>query len=225
MNIFAEYNQVGNYNLIVNGVIGDLEVELIIPENPDFRFLAIIGHPHSLYGGTMHNKVVTTLSSVYSKLNIPSIKFNFRGVGKSHGEYDAGIGESMDMLLLVKLWKEIYPKAKLFFAGFSFGSYVAYRAAAIFKLNSGESTSLITIAPSVNKYDYKEYSLDSTPWLIVQGDNDEIVDAKSVYDFAKSFTPSLKIFDFENTGHFFHGKLIELKSRLIDYLSPSLIKS
>jgi uncharacterized protein len=224
-NVFAEFNQPGTHSIILDGEIGSLEVELVIPNIVDWRYVAILGHPHPLHGGTMHNKVVTTISAAYKNLNIPSIKFNFRGVGKSFGEYDSGIGESNDMLIIAKLWKQLYPKAKIFFAGFSFGSYVAYRASAKYQNEILEQTSLITVAPSVQNYDYMEYSLPKAKWLVVQGDIDEVVSSDLVYDFALQFKPPLPILKFENTSHFFHGKLIELKSRLTDYLLTQLAES
>jgi alpha/beta superfamily hydrolase len=223
MNKFDGLIKPGTYKLIINGLIGDLEVELIIPNNPNFDYIAFLGHPHSLQGGTMQNKVVTTLGKAFAELNIPSIKFNFRGVGNSIGEYDAGIGESMDMLELINYWKKIHTKAKVLFAGFSFGSYVSYRAAAIYKAQSGEDIVLITIAPSVNKYDYVEYDLSKDKWLVIHGDSDEIADFDDVYNFTKKFQPPLELIKFSDTTHFFHGKLIELKNCIVNYISKQLL--
>lgn len=213
MSTFANYQGPGKYNFIVPGAVGDIEVELLIPEDADFNYCALIGHPHSLHGGTMNNKVVTSSAAVFTSLKIPSIKFNFRGVGRSHGEYDAGIGESVDMLLLASLCQEAYPLSKFICVGFSFGSYVAYRAAC--QLNCP----LITIAPSVVNYNYKEYPDFAKPWLVIQGEDDEVVAAKDVYDFAASFNPPLNIMRFADTTHFFHGKLVELKAKLSAYLT------
>lgn len=218
MNIFAKYNSPGMHKFLVEGEVGDIEVELLIPDNPDFNFCAILGHPHSLHGGTMHNKVVTTSASAFSNLNIPSIKFNFRGVGKTAGEYEAGVGESTDMLQLANLWQAEYPHSKLIFTGFSFGSYVAYRAAIV------KNAPLITIAPSVLNYNYKEDVEYFAPWLVVQGEKDEIVAPQDVYDFVKSFAPELKLMRFQNTTHFFHGKLVELKTKLTEYLKDLVTK-
>ncbi len=218
MNIFAKHNYSGKHIFMVQGEIGELEVELIIPNEPKYNLCAILGHPHSLHGGTMHNKVVTTVASAFANLNIPTIKFNFRGVGKSFGEYDAGLGESVDMLIIARLWQDLYPNCKMIFAGFSFGSYVAYRAASIYSLEKNSKAHLITIAPSVENYDYKEFGDLAAPWLVIQGDNDEIVPLESVKNFVESFIPPLKMLLFTDTTHFFHGKLVELKSKLTAYL-------
>ena len=161
----------------------------------------------------MHNKVVTTLVRAFKELGIASIRFNFRGVGQSAGEYDAGLGESEDMLLLARDWLHALPDAQICFAGFSFGSYVAYRAASQCK-----HAMLITVAPSVHHYDYTEFTPMPSPWIVVQGDQDELVPMPLVTDFVERF-PDITLLRFENTSHFFHGQLIPLKQRLIDAIS------
>lgn len=225
MNPFSDIKNPGVYPLFIDGPVGRLEVELTIPEHPNWNYVALIGHPHSLQGGTMNNKVVTTLTRAYKEVHVPSIRFNFRGVGQSFGEYDKGVGESEDMLHLAQLWKHVFPTAVVFFAGFSFGSYVAYRAVVRYKEVVEDKTFLITIAPSVHNYNYAEFSIESTGWIVVQGDADEIVPAQLVYDFATRISPGLPLLRFENTGHFFHGKLIELKARLVDVIKDQVINS
>lgn len=213
--IFTEtLKQAGEHPFEFEGAYGQtLEAVLTVPEKIISKHVAILGHPHSLQGGSMNNKVVTTLARTFKELGIPAIRFNFRGVGKSAGEYDAGLGESKDMLCLLDRWLDEQPESSCIFAGFSFGSYVAYRAAA-----QRKHALLISIAPPVHHYDYHEFSPQPSPWLIVQGDEDEVVPAHLVYDFAREIIPEPTVFHFEETGHFFHGKLIELKHRLSDYL-------
>ncbi|TAL64788.1 MAG: hypothetical protein EPN84_02770 [Legionella sp.] len=210
----------GEHQVLLQGLVGPLEAVISIPENPRFAHVAFLGHPHSLQGGTMNNKVVTTMARVFKELGIPSLRLNFRGVGQSAGEYNAGIGESADLLLLAKEWQNKFPQAQFFFAGFSFGSYVTYRCAAQF----GPS-SLISIAPPVHHYDYHEFQPDPKPWLIVQGNDDEVVPANLVIDFAKEATPPIKLIPFAKTTHFFHGKLVELKDQLLNYVSSEVITS
>ncbi|MBI2784894.1 MAG: hypothetical protein HYX60_00725 [Legionella longbeachae] len=207
----------GEHTLFFQGVVGRLEAILTVPEHHHSDFVAFLGHPHSLQGGAMNNKVVTTLARVFRELDIPSLRFNFRGVGQSEGNYDAGIGESEDMLILVREWQKEQPEIKLIFAGFSFGSYVAYRAAA-----QSESNLLITIAPAVHHYDYQEFKTAPYPWLIVQGEEDEVVSSSLVFDFALQAKPAIPVLRFANTSHFFHGKLIELKTRLTDYINSQV---
>ncbi|HHF7372805.1 alpha/beta hydrolase [Legionella bozemanae] len=203
----------GEHALFLQGVIGKLEAVLTVPEQNHSAFIAFLGHPHSLQGGTMSNKVVTTLARAFKELGIPSLRFNFRGVGQSEGVYDSGIGESEDMLVLVRELQKEQPEKKLIFAGFSFGSYVAYRAAA-----QSDSQFLITIAPPVHHYDYREFNPAPYPWLMIQGDEDEVVPSALVFDFAFQSIPEIPVIRFANTGHFFHGKLIELKTILIEYI-------
>ena len=198
----------GEHPIFFTGEAGQIELILTVPPQANTQYMAFLGHPHSLQGGTMNNKVVTTLVRVFKELNIPSIRFNFRGVGKSAGVYNDGIGESEDMLLLAQKWQQELPSTLFIFAGFSFGSYVAYRAAGQFPHQL-----LITIAPSVQHYNYAEFNPMPTPWIVVQGEEDEVVPSELVIDFAAQ--AAVPIIRFPGTGHFFHGKLIELKSQLI----------
>ncbi|MCP0913919.1 MULTISPECIES: alpha/beta hydrolase [Legionella] len=202
----------GEHSLFLQGEAGSIETMVTVPEQPHGKFIALLGHPHSLQGGTMNNKVVTTLARTFKDIAIPSIRFNFRGVGESAGTYDGGIGESADMRQIAELALQAMPKAQCIFAGFSFGSYVAYRAAAHFA-----SRVLITVAPPVHHFDYHEF-LPPHPWIILQGNDDDVVPASLVLDFCKTISPEPYLLQFEETGHFFHGKLIELKTRLIEAL-------
>ena len=206
---FNNINQPGEHAFVFKGKAGDIEASLTIPVDKDTRYIVIIGHPHSLQGGTMNNKVVTTLARVFKELGIASIRFNFRGVGHSAGEYDAGMGESVDMLALATDYQQAYPGVQLIFAGFSFGSYVAYRAAA-----KCPHALLISIAPPVHHYDFNEFPVSTAPWIIIQGDADEVVPVETVRDFVRDHAPSATYLEFSDTGHFFHGKLIELKTLL-----------
>lgn len=203
----------GEHPLFLNGVVGQLEAVLSIPIQSQSQWVALLGHPHSLQGGTMNNKVVTTMARVFKDLGIPSLRFNFRGVGQSAGLYDEGIGEGADMIALAKEWQEVNPGLRFIFAGFSFGSYVAYRAATEF-----ENSVLITIAPPVHHYDYQTVTPRPTPWLIVQGKEDEIVPAQLVHRFAQDANPPITLIELPNATHFFHGQLIELKTQLTHFL-------
>ncbi len=190
-----------------------IEAILTVPETISRHSVAILGHPHSLQGGSMNNKVVTTMARTFRDLGIPSIRFNFRAVGKSEGEYDEGIGESKDMLCLYDLWFDEFPDSRCIFGGFSFGSYVAYRAAAQRKHDL-----LISVAPPVHHYNYREYSPQPSPWLIIQGDEDEVVPEELVSNFAREVTPEPIVLHFKQADHFFHGKIVQLKKRLTEFM-------
>ena len=157
----------------------------------------------------MNNKVVTTMARAFRELGIPSLRFNFRGVENSAGDFDNGIGESEDMLCLARLWASEFPDSRLLFAGFSFGSYVTYRAAA-----QWPHALLISVAPPVQRYDYTYFSNPPSAWHIMQGDEDEVVELTDVLAFAARCTPPLPVHRFPEAGHFFHGKLLLLKEKL-----------
>ena len=159
----------------------------------------------------MNNKVVTTLARTFKDCNMPSIRFNFRGVGQSLGCYDDGMGESEDMLLLLNEWQQHRPHARIILAGFSFGSYVAYRAAA-----KCRSALLITVAPPVHHYDYQEFSV--SPWVVLHGDDDEVVPLERVLDFVAHTSSPPALLRFPETSHFFHGKLMALRQRVTDVI-------
>ncbi|BCA96757.1 membrane protein [Legionella antarctica] len=220
MSFIEKLDSPGEHPIFLQGLSGQLEAVLTVPEQISSALVAFLGHPHSLQGGTMNNKVVTTMARAFKELGIPSLRFNFRGVGQSAGSYNEGIGESEDMIALVKEWQKEQADLRPVFAGFSFGSYVAYRTAAQLK-----HTMLLTIAPPIHHYNYREFNPAPHPWLIMQGDADEVVPYSLVMDFAKQCSPVLPVIEFSNTGHFFHGKLVELKKRLIEFMHsqvPSL---
>lgn len=207
------FNQTGETAFTFTGQVGDLEAIINVPADYDKRYIALIGHPHSLQGGTMHNKVVTTLVRVFKELGMASIRFNFRGVGQSQGEYDAGLGESEDMRILAALCQQQLPDVRFVFAGFSFGSYVTYRAAV-----HCPHALLVSIAPPVHHYCYTEHEPAPYPWMIVHGDADEVVPVDEVRAFVAHVTPPPIYIEMADTSHFFHGKLIELKSLLMQHI-------
>lgn len=207
----------GEHPLTVPGPVGNIEAILTVPDIINSKYVALIGHPHSLQGGSMNNKVVTTLAKTFKELGIPNLRFNFRGVGQTAGTYDEGVGESEDMLALAGEWQREQANIEFIFAGFSFGSYVAYRAAAQLK-----HSLLITIAPPVHHYNYQEFQPAPSPWLIIQGDADEVVPYDLVIDFAKHAPSPIEVKEFAATSHFFHGKLLDLKSVLSDYIPTKI---
>lgn len=216
--IASYFEQPGEHSFSFMGKAGEMEAKITVPENPRHRYIAFLGHPHSLQGGTMNNKVVTTLARTFKDLGIVNIRFNFRGVGTSAGVYDAGIGEAEDMLALVESCEQSFPPFESIFAGFSFGSYVAYRAAA-----QHDHRLLISIAPPFHHYDYREFAPISAPWIVVQGEDDEVVPYQVVSEFiADNSSPPIELITFPETGHFFHGKLIPLKTQLLTSISKHL---
>ena len=179
--------------------------------------VALICHPHPLQGGTMQNKVVTTLDRALRELGLATLRFNFRGVGASAGTFDDGNGETDDLLVIAHWTQAMRPHDALWLAGFSFGSYVATRASA--RLPARQ---LITIAPAVTRWDFAALPAPPCPWLIVQGEADEVVDPDAVYAFAAARHPQPTLVRLAQTGHFFHGRLIELRSLVQDNVRGNL---
>lgn len=200
------------------GPAGQLEVLTTYPESPVHSPpIAVICHPHPLYGGTMHNKVVYTLARCFSSMGLATLRFNFRGVGQSQGQYDNGLGETDDLLSLCHWLKTQCPSQSIdYLAGFSFGAYVAARAAKQWPIKK-----LICVAPPIENFPFKELPPFPCPWCLVQGDNDEIVAPDAVFSWVASLTNNPpQLIKIANADHFFHGHLIELRDSLIAALNP-----
>jgi uncharacterized protein len=193
----------------IAGQAGALEA---IAEDPGVQgpSYGVICHPHPLYGGTMDNKVVTTVARALQETGIPTLRFNFRGVGASAGEFDQGVGETADADAVAAWGAERWPGRSLVIAGFSFGGYVALRLA-----QQRLPRCLITIAPAVQGF-AASTAVPHCPWLVVQGDADEVVDPSSVIDWVNTLDPKPRLVVLPGVGHFFHGRLRELRDAVID---------
>ncbi|MGD9386896.1 MAG: alpha/beta fold hydrolase [Gammaproteobacteria bacterium] len=175
--------------------------------------LAVVCHPHPLYEGTMRNKVVHTLARTANRLGAPSVRFNFRGVGASSGAWDEGRGETEDVLAVIEWARRRWPGLSLWLAGFSFGSYVALRAAA-----QARPAALVTVAPPVQRFPLGQAPAPGVPWLVVQGEDDELVDARAVRAWAETRPRPPELALLPATSHFFHGRLNELQLAVQGFL-------
>ncbi len=205
--------------LQIPGPAGRLEARLDCP--PEARLLravAVVCHPHPLHGGTLSNKVVHTLARGFNELGAASVRFNFRGVGDSEGVYADTVGETADLLAVLAWVQARYPGLPVWLAGFSFGAYVALRAVSGPERGS-QPDCLVTVAPPVNFFDFSILQAPQLPWLLVQGDADEIVPAQQVLDWAAASRPSPALHTLEGAGHFFHGRLNELRDGLREWMS------
>ncbi len=202
---------------IVDGPAGRIETLLELPDDVEPTGLAIICHPHPLHGGALTNKVAHTLARVACDLNLAALRFNFRGVGKSEGEHDHGVGEVDDAAAVLASAKATYP-GPLLFAGFSFGGAVAMELA-----RRERADYLVTIAPAVSRIDRDPtWSAPQLPWLLVQGDADELVDIQETIDFVNTLDPGPELTVLEGVDHFFHGKLTALRQLLVERLQGNL---
>ena len=206
--------------LAIPGAAGDLEALIETPPSEGsaaapVRAFGVVCHPHPLYGGTMDNKVVHTLARAFEEQGAPAIRFNFRGVGRSAGSYDAGHGETEDALSVIAFGRARWPQAALWLAGFSFGGAVAVLAAA-----SAHPARVVLVAPGVTKIDVTRAPPPACPWLIVQGDQDDVVPAQFVLGWAQGLKPAPRIALLPGAGHFFHGRINELRDLVVGF-SPA----
>ncbi|QWU99578.1 MULTISPECIES: alpha/beta hydrolase [Francisella] len=204
----------------IQGRAGRVEAVYDKVKGANQEIVAVICHPHPLYQGSMHNKVVTTLSRAMKTLNIESYRFNYRGVGDSQGEYGEGVGELEDLLSVCKWIKENTSFKKIILCGFSFGGAIAYMG-----LNKLDNVvGLVTIAPAVDRFDLTKFGEpNNIPWLVVQGIDDDTVNPNSVFDFTlKTVKSDLTLVKMNEVGHFFHGKLIQLKDEVEKFLIPTV---
>jgi hypothetical protein len=196
--------------LFIEGEAGALEA--IVEESAvEGSSYGIVCHPHPLYGGTMDNKVVTTVARALHDTGIPTVRFNFRGVGASAGEFDQGVGETADADAVAAWGGARWPGRTLVIAGFSFGAYVALRLA-----QQRAARYLITIAPAVHLFTESGMPVPRVPWLVVQGDADDVVDPAAVIHWIDGLDPRPRLVVLPGVGHFFHGRLHELRDAVVD---------
>ena len=196
----------------IAGPAGDIEALLETPEAADSRHFGVVCHPHPLYGGTLDNKVVFTLARAFEELRAPTIRFNFRGVGTSAGTFERGVGESEDLLAVVSHGRQLFPGAALWLAGFSFGGAVAIRSAA-----RAQPERLVAVAPGVTILDVGSV-VPACPWLIVQGDADDVIEPRYVLDWVSRLAPQPQVSVLAGAGHFFHGRLHDLRQAVLAFM-------
>jgi alpha/beta superfamily hydrolase len=143
-----------------------------------------------------------------------TVRFNFRGVGASAGQYDKGVGELEDALAVIAWTREHFACDTLWLGGFSFGAATALQAAA----QGARPARLVTIAPPVGRIITQPVARPDCPWLIVQGDRDELIELSAVRAWAASFTPEPQLRVIEGAEHFFHGKLTQLREAILEFV-------
>jgi alpha/beta superfamily hydrolase len=202
----------------LRGPAGRLECVADVPGAADERpATMVICHPHPEHGGTMHNKVVTIMERSMRELGLRTIRFNFRGAGDSEGEHDEGYGETDDLFAITEWVRRSRPNDELWLGGFSFGSFITIRAAQNLKLGQ-----LITIAPPVDRYEFSKLQHPQCPWLVVQGDEDDVVVLEDVACWIEDLDPQPEFLVMEQAGHFFHRRLMDLRGLLKNGVRPNL---
>ena len=189
--------------LVIDGPAGDLEIVVNAPEHAP-RGIALVAHPHPLQGGTLDNKVAQTLAKTFFALGYASVRFNFRGVGRSAGTFDDGNGETDDAraaLAYAKARDDAMRDLPVVLAGFSFGTFVQTRVA---KTIAAER--LVMVGPAVGRLEGESVPADT---IVIHGEEDDVVPLGAVLAWARP--QELPVVVFPGCGHFFHGRLPQLQ--------------
>ncbi|MHB8404524.1 MAG: alpha/beta hydrolase [Gammaproteobacteria bacterium] len=197
----------------LKGPVGSLEG--LLDQSPAEPWaVAVVCHPHPLQQGAMTNKVTYILARAFNDLGAVSLRFNFRGVGNSAGSFDHGVGETADALAAMDWLSARYPGLPLWLGGFSFGAYVALRAQ-----SERPVLRLVTVAPAVERFTTTAIIPPGYPWLLIQGDADEVISPQTVFDWARNLRHPPSLVVLKGAGHFFHGRLHELRQTVVEYFS------
>ncbi len=189
------------------------------PNDPNTDTVALLCHPNPLFEGTMNNKVVTTMYRFARDNSMHVVRFNFRGVGQSTGEHDYADGEVLDAMTVLQWIAGQTTARKLWLGGFSFGGYITARVAEqvlvsphVWGLSDFEISKVALISPSIEKNDSDNLSLPVDKTFEIYGNADEVIDPANMQAFAERLGIAVSVVD--DAGHFFHGRLSELKKVL-----------
>ncbi len=202
--------------LLVQGPVGQLEAVLDLPGDLAVSGAAVICHPHPQHGGTMHNKVAHTLARSFVRSGFVTLRFNFRGTEGSEGKFDDGVGEYDDALAALEWMRGRYPEVRLWLGGFSFGAAIAIRAAVAIEVKG-----LISVAPAIYRFTGNLEEQPRCPWLIIQGDEDELLDAEETIEWVNSLDPGPELIVMPGAEHFFHGRLSDLRTAIMEFIRES----
>lgn len=206
-------------NLLLQGPVGPLEAILWSPAGGVAPALAcVVCHPHPLFGGTMHNKVVYQAAKSLDSLGLPVLRFNFRGVGKSAGKHDRGEGELGDVRTALDFLAAEFPAVPQLVAGFSFGSRVGLRVGCA----DNRVTDLIGLGIPVNRMDFSFLAKCAKPKLFVQGGNDEHGAIEKTREVVSSFAEPKRLVEVPGADHFFAGKLDQLDKAIVSWVRERL---
>lgn len=208
-------------NLFLEGPAGRLEAILWKPSAAARPPLAaVVCHPHPLFGGTMHNKVVYQAAKSLDALGIPVLRFNFRGAGQSAGEHDRGHGEQADVRAALDFLGAEFPETPLLLAGFSFGSLVGLRVGC----EDSRVSHLIGLGIPVNSSDFSFLNQCNKPKLFVHGSNDKFGDSERVKTLVASWPGENRLVIVEGADHFFAGKLDQLDLAINSWLTGEVFR-
>ena len=196
------------------GAAGVMDCVLDFPAAPGDgapHGVALIAHPHPLYGGTMDNKVAQTLARTFTGLGYCAVRFNFRGVGASEGVHDNGHGETDDMAILLAQMRSRYPGLPVALAGFSFGTFVSAQLQQRLTAAGEPAERLVLIGSAAGKWAMPDVPADS---ILIHGEVDDTIPLAAVLDWARP--QDLPVIVIPGADHFFHRKLQHIKTLLVE---------
>jgi len=194
----------------ISGAAGLLECALDLPAEAP-RGLALVAHPHPLYGGTMDNKVAQTLARAFVALGYATVRMNFRGVGKSEGSHDEGRGETDDMELLLSHMQQQYPDLPVALGGFSFGTFVQAQLQQRLGAQGRPAERLVLVGSAAGKWAMPEVPANT---MLIHGELDETIPLQNVFTWARP--QDLPVYVVTGADHFFHRKLQHIKNFIVE---------
>lgn len=194
----------------IRGAVGALECALDLPASAP-RGIALVAHPHPLYGGTMDNKVAQTLARAFVAVGYVAVRMNFRGVGKSEGTHDHGNGETDDMALLLEHMQQQYPGLPFTLSGFSFGTFVQSQLQQRLVAQGKPAERLVLVGSAAGKWAMPEVPANT---ILIHGENDETIPLSDVLDWARP--QDLPVIVIPGADHFFHRKLQHIKNFVVE---------
>lgn len=194
----------------IPGTAGAIECALDLPEGAP-RGIALVAHPHPLYGGTMDNKVAQTLARAFVTLGYAAARMNFRGVGKSEGKHDAGHGETDDMALLLAHMQEQYPGLPVALGGFSFGTFVQAQLQQRLVQEGRPAERLVLVGCAAGKWAMPDVPANT---ILIHGEEDETIPLSDVFDWARP--QDIPVLVIPGADHFFHRRLQHIKSFVVE---------
>jgi hypothetical protein len=204
-------------HLTLQGLAGPLESLLQERAGLAPPIAGLVCHPHPLYGGTLHNKVVHRTATVLHGLGAAVLRFNFRGVGKSAGRYDHGAGELDDARVALEFLRGHQSRARLWVAGFSFGAWIAARLAA----SESDVSQLILVAPPVGTSSFEVLRGARVPKLVLQGTADTVCPPAALAAEFPNWAEPKKLVEIDGATHFFDKQLGALADAMSQALAPA----
>jgi alpha/beta superfamily hydrolase len=195
-----------SHKFYLDGHVGKMQCLLDLPD-AEPRGIALVAHPHPLYGGTMENKVAQTLARTFVNLGYAAARFNFRGVGESEGVHDDGRGEVDDMALMYAHMRERYPDLPVTLTGFSFGTFVQAQFQQRLAAEGRPAERLVLVGTAAGKWPMPEVPKDT---ILIHGELDDTITLKEVLDWARPLDIPVTVIP--GADHFFHRKLSHIKN-------------